>query len=182
MPKHARVLPDCGCLGTKESLGGRDAPIPERTVRGSESTIKRDLNLSTRGAAAPHRASPPSSNSASTHRASSRPGRESSAPPNTHCLGPDDGCAGGLGTDHASDDPLSVAVALSLPPHPRRRVWAFGRFYATESARRNALPARLHEYNHHRPHTSIEKRLPSAGQPTFLGSTAGRCPVLHSQP
>src|SRR5690606_13242233 len=33
--------------------------------------------------------------------------------------------------------------------------WAFKRFYATESARRNALPAWLHEYNHHRPHTAI---------------------------
>ena len=33
--------------------------------------------------------------------------------------------------------------------------WAFSRFYATESARRNALPAWLHEYNHHRPHTAI---------------------------
>lgn len=35
--------------------------------------------------------------------------------------------------------------------------WAFSRFYATESARRNALPAWLHEYNHHRPHTAIGK-------------------------
>jgi transposase InsO family protein len=33
--------------------------------------------------------------------------------------------------------------------------WAFKRFYATESARRNALPAWLHNYNHHRPHTAI---------------------------
>ncbi|HSP51979.1 MAG TPA: IS481 family transposase [Cryobacterium sp.] len=33
--------------------------------------------------------------------------------------------------------------------------WAFSRFYATESARRNALPAWIHEYNHHRPHTAI---------------------------
>ena len=33
--------------------------------------------------------------------------------------------------------------------------WAFKRFYATESARRNALPAWLHHYNHHRPHTAI---------------------------
>jgi transposase InsO family protein len=33
--------------------------------------------------------------------------------------------------------------------------WAFRRFYASESARRNALPAWLHEYNHHRPHTAI---------------------------
>ena len=35
--------------------------------------------------------------------------------------------------------------------------WAFTRFYATESARRNALPAWLHDYNHHRPHTAIGK-------------------------
>ena len=33
--------------------------------------------------------------------------------------------------------------------------WAFQRFYATESARRNALPAWLNHYNHHRPHTAI---------------------------
>ncbi len=33
--------------------------------------------------------------------------------------------------------------------------WAFRRLYASESARRNALPAWLHEYNHHRPHTAI---------------------------
>ncbi len=35
--------------------------------------------------------------------------------------------------------------------------WAFKRFYATESARRKALPGWLHEYNHHRPHTAIGK-------------------------
>lgn len=33
--------------------------------------------------------------------------------------------------------------------------WAFSKHYNTESARRNALPAWLHEYNHHRPHTAI---------------------------
>ena len=38
--------------------------------------------------------------------------------------------------------------------------WAFGKFYATESTRRNALPAWLHEYNHHRPHTAIGGRPP----------------------
>jgi transposase InsO family protein len=35
--------------------------------------------------------------------------------------------------------------------------WAFRRLYATESARRKALPAWLHEYNHHRLHTAIGK-------------------------
>ena len=33
--------------------------------------------------------------------------------------------------------------------------WAFKRFYGTETARRKALPAWLHEYNHHRHHTAI---------------------------
>ena len=35
--------------------------------------------------------------------------------------------------------------------------WAFKRFYNSESARRAALPAWLHQYNHHRPHTAIGK-------------------------
>ena len=38
--------------------------------------------------------------------------------------------------------------------------WAFKRLYASESARRKALPAWLHEYNHHRPHTAIGKTPP----------------------
>jgi transposase InsO family protein len=33
--------------------------------------------------------------------------------------------------------------------------WAFKKFYNSESARRAALPAWLHHYNHHRPHTAI---------------------------
>ena len=53
----------------------------------------------------------------------------------------------------------------SLPPTNERRDrtlhrtlaagWAFARMLPTESARRHALPAWLHEYNHHRPHTAI---------------------------
>jgi transposase InsO family protein len=35
--------------------------------------------------------------------------------------------------------------------------WAFSRHYASESARRNALPRWLHHYNHHRLHTAIGK-------------------------
>jgi len=34
---------------------------------------------------------------------------------------------------------------------------AFKRMYSNESARRKALQAYLHEYNHHRPHTAIGK-------------------------
>ena len=38
--------------------------------------------------------------------------------------------------------------------------WAFSRHYDSESARRAALPAWLHEYNHHRPHTATEGKPP----------------------
>ena len=38
--------------------------------------------------------------------------------------------------------------------------WAFRKFYASESARRAAFPAWLHEYNHHRPHTAIGRAAP----------------------
>lgn len=35
--------------------------------------------------------------------------------------------------------------------------WAFKRLYTSEHARRAALPAWLHNYNHHRPHSAIGK-------------------------
>ena len=35
--------------------------------------------------------------------------------------------------------------------------WAFKKFYNSESARLAALPAWLHQYNHHRPHSAIGK-------------------------
>ena len=38
--------------------------------------------------------------------------------------------------------------------------WAFARHYPSEYARRAALPAWLHEYNHHRPHTAIAGQAP----------------------
>jgi len=38
--------------------------------------------------------------------------------------------------------------------------WAFKKFYSSESARRAALPAWLHFYNHHRPHTAISRSTP----------------------
>jgi transposase InsO family protein len=38
--------------------------------------------------------------------------------------------------------------------------WAFKKFYSSESARLAALPAWVHEYNHHRPHSAIGKAAP----------------------
>ena len=48
--------------------------------------------------------------------------------------------------------------------------WAFGRLYASESARRKALPAWMHHYNHHRLHTAIGKVPPM----TRLTNLAGQ--------
>jgi transposase InsO family protein len=38
--------------------------------------------------------------------------------------------------------------------------WAYKKFYNSESARLAALPAWVHQYNHHRPHSAIGKRSP----------------------
>ena len=38
--------------------------------------------------------------------------------------------------------------------------WAFKKFYTSESARLAALPAWIHDYNHHRPHSAIGKATP----------------------
>jgi transposase InsO family protein len=38
--------------------------------------------------------------------------------------------------------------------------WAFKKFYNSESARLAALPAWVHQYNHHRPHSAIGKQAP----------------------
>jgi len=38
--------------------------------------------------------------------------------------------------------------------------WAFDGFYPSEHARRAALPAWLHHYNHHRPYTAIGRATP----------------------
>ena len=47
--------------------------------------------------------------------------------------------------------------------------WAFKKFYSSESARLAALPAWVHEYNHHRPHSAIGKTTPV----TRLNNLAG---------
>jgi transposase InsO family protein len=38
--------------------------------------------------------------------------------------------------------------------------WAYKKFYSSDSARRAAYPAWLHEYNHHRPHTALGNSAP----------------------
>lgn len=38
--------------------------------------------------------------------------------------------------------------------------WAYARHYDSEAARREALPAWLHPYNHHRPHSACGNQPP----------------------
>jgi transposase InsO family protein len=47
--------------------------------------------------------------------------------------------------------------------------WAFNKFYTSETARLAALPAWIHQYNHHRPHSAIGKCSPI----TRLNNLAG---------
>jgi transposase InsO family protein len=67
---------------------------------------------------------------------------------------------------------LGIAVKKTRPYRPQTNGkierfhrtmaegWAFKKFYNSESARRAALPAWIHKYNHHRPHTAIGKAAP----------------------
>jgi transposase InsO family protein len=51
--------------------------------------------------------------------------------------------------------------------------WAYTRLYTSEKARRAALPAFLHTYNHHRRHTALGGP-PISRAPTSPSSTASR--------
>jgi transposase InsO family protein len=67
---------------------------------------------------------------------------------------------------------LGIAVRKTRPYRPQTNGkierfhrtlaegWAFKKFYNSESARLAALPAWIHEYNHHRPHSAIGKCSP----------------------
>lgn len=60
--------------------------------------------------------------------------------------------------------------------------WAFKKLYNSESARRAALPAWIHEYNHHRPHSAIGKVPPMTrlNQPGWASHLGGE--VTHVKP
>jgi transposase InsO family protein len=47
--------------------------------------------------------------------------------------------------------------------------WAYTKPYRSDSARRAALPAWLHIYNHHRPHTALGGRPPATRVPNLSG-------------
>lgn len=47
--------------------------------------------------------------------------------------------------------------------------WAYAKLYLSDSARRAALPAWLHTYNHHRPHTAIGNLAPASRAPNLPG-------------
>jgi hypothetical protein len=50
--------------------------------------------------------------------------------------------------------------------------WAYGRLYTSEHARRAALPAWLHRYNHHRPHTALGGSSPISRCPNVSGQNS----------
>ena len=59
--------------------------------------------------------------------------------------------------------------------------WAYARHYTSETQRRQALPAWLHLYNHHRPHTATQGHPPITrltNLPDQYNSTTFACPDL----
>jgi len=73
---------------------------------------------------------------------------------------------------HQTCAELGIAVKKTRPYRPQTNGkierfhrtlaegWAFKKYYNSESARLAALPAWIHEYNHHRPHSAIGKNPP----------------------
>jgi transposase InsO family protein len=82
---------------------------------------------------------------------------------------------------HDTCDQLGITAKKTRPYRPQTNGkierfhrtladgWAFAKLYTSEKARRAALPAFLHDYNHHRPHTAIGKLTPI----TRLNNLAG---------
>jgi transposase InsO family protein len=81
-----------------------------------------------------------------------------------------DACAD-LGLTHKRTRPYRPQTNGKIEPFHRTLVegWAFKKFYNSETARLAALPAWVHEYNHHRPHSAIGKAAPI----TRLNNLAG---------
>ena len=53
-----------------------------------------------------------------------------------------------------------------------RDEWGYGKAYASESARRNALTKWLHIYNHHRPHTALGGKPPISRVTNVVGQNS----------
>ena len=76
-----------------------------------------------------------------------------------------------LGVTHKRTRPYRPQTNGKIERFHRTLVegWAFKKFYNSESARLAALPAWIHQYNHHRPHSAIGKAAPI----TRLNNLAG---------
>lgn len=51
--------------------------------------------------------------------------------------------------------------------------WAYGAVYQTSQQRRHALPAWLHFYNHHRPHSSLSRQAPATRLASLRNNPVG---------
>jgi transposase InsO family protein len=67
-----------------------------------------------------------------------------------------------LGVTHKRTRPYRPQTNGKIERFHRTLVegWAFKKYYSSDSARMAALPAWVHEYNHHRPHSAVGKAAP----------------------
>jgi transposase InsO family protein len=67
--------------------------------------------------------------------------------------------------DHGEEDesvPATDQGQGRTVPHTRTDEWAYAKAYASEAARRAALPTQLHAYNNHHSHTPLGGHPPAS--------------------
>ena len=78
------------------------------------------------------------------------------------------------GVEHLRTRPYRPQTNGKVERYQRtmRDEWGYGKAYATESARRNALTKWLHIYNHHRPHTALGGKPPISRVTNVVGQNS----------
>jgi hypothetical protein len=80
----------------------------------------------------------------------------------------------GTGTRHLRTRPYRPQTNGKVERFHRTLLneWAYARLYTSDHARRAALPAWLHRYNHHRPHTALGGSSPISRCPNVSGQNS----------